>query len=113
MNKWNIVKVKYTKQLDDGTLKRVTEPYLVNSISFTDAEARIYKEIGDAVRGEFIVSNISPTNITDIIADDNGTENWFKVKAVFIIENDFGKFDFCVACHRNTDYTNYIENHRN
>ncbi len=51
MNSWYTIKVKFTKEFQDGTLKRVTEPYLINSMSFTDAEARIYKEVGEFVRG--------------------------------------------------------------
>ena len=38
MNNWFTVKVKYTKQLDDGQFKRVTEPYLLAAMTFTDAD---------------------------------------------------------------------------
>ena len=86
MNTWHTVKVKYTKQLQDGALKRVTEPYLVNSISFTDAEARIHQEIGEFVRGEFMVTNISKTDFADIFHYDD-TEVWFKCKVAYKIED--------------------------
>ncbi len=43
MNSWFTVKVKYTKQLENGTFKRVSEPYLLAAMTFTDAEARIYR----------------------------------------------------------------------
>ncbi|HRP53378.1 MAG TPA: DUF4494 family protein, partial [Fluviicola sp.] len=46
MNNWFTTKVKYTKQLEDGSFKRVSEPYLVAAMTFTDAEARIYEELG-------------------------------------------------------------------
>jgi hypothetical protein len=46
MNSWFTVKVKYTRQLENGTFKRVSEPYLLAAMSFTDAEARIYEELG-------------------------------------------------------------------
>ena len=59
MESWFTVKLKYTKQLDNGTLKRVTEPYLIAAMTFTDAEARIYEELGNAIRGEFMVSGIA------------------------------------------------------
>jgi len=91
MNTWHTVKVKYTKQLQDGTLKRVTEPYLVNSISFTDAEARIHQEVGEFTRGEFLVSGISKTNITDIFHYDDA-DVWFKGKVKYVTEDaDGGK----------------------
>ena len=46
MNSWFKVKVKYTKQLESGSFKRVSEPYLLSATTFTDAEARIYEELG-------------------------------------------------------------------
>lgn len=64
--KWNTVKVKYTKQLDNGALKRVNESYLVAAMSFTDAEARIYEELGQMIRGEFSVTNITPIELQDL-----------------------------------------------
>lgn len=43
---WFTVKVRYTKQLENGTFKRVLEVYLLPAETFTDAEARIYEEMG-------------------------------------------------------------------
>lgn len=65
-NNWFTVKVKYTRQLDDGTFKRVSEPYLLAAMSFTEAETRIYEELGTLIRGEFIVTGISRTDVHDI-----------------------------------------------
>lgn len=91
MNSWHTVKVKYTKQLTDGTLKRVTEPYLVNSISFTDAEARIHQEVGEFVRGEFMVTSIAKTDFADIFHYDDA-EVWYKCKVAYVSEDlDSGK----------------------
>jgi len=82
MNNWFTVKVKYTKQLDNGALKRVSEPYLLAAMTFTDAEARIYEELGTVIRGEFNVTGISRTEIHDIFAyDDSGI--WYKCKATY------------------------------
>lgn len=81
MNKWYTVKVKYTKQLDNGALKRVVEAYLVAAMSFTDAEARIYEELGQIIRGEFSVTNITPIELSDIFAfDDCGEYYRAKIK---------------------------------
>ena len=66
MNNWFTVKVKYTKQLENGTFKRVSEPYLLCAMTFTDAETRIYEELGQIIRGEFNVVGISRTEIHDI-----------------------------------------------
>lgn len=91
MNNWFTVKVKYTKQLEDGRLKRVTEPYLVDSVSFTDAEARIYEEIGQSVTGEFLITGISKTEYADIFYYDD-SDDWYKCKLTYVsIDGDEGK----------------------
>lgn len=91
MNNWFTVKVKYTKQLEDGRLKRVTEPYLVDSVSFTDAEARIYEEVGQNVQGEFLITGISKTEYADIFYYDD-SDVWYKCKLTYVsIDGDEGK----------------------
>lgn len=82
MNNWFTVKVKYTKQLDNGALKRVSEPYLLAAMTFTDAEARIYEELGSVIRGEFNVVGISRTEIHDIFAYDDA-DVWYKCKVIY------------------------------
>lgn len=91
MNNWFTVKVKYTKQLEDGRLKRVTEPYLVDSVSFTDAEARMYEEIGQSVTGEFLITGITKTEYADIFYYDD-SDDWYKCKLTYVsIDGDEGK----------------------
>jgi hypothetical protein len=82
MNNWFTVKVKYTKQLEDGAFKRVTEPYLLAAMSFTDAEARIFEELGQTIRGEFNVVGISRTEIHDIFHYEDA-DIWYKVKVQY------------------------------
>lgn len=82
MNNWFTVKVKYTKQLDNGALKRVTEPYLLAAMTFTDAEARIYEELGSQIRGEFNVTGIARTELNDIFAYDDA-DTWYKCKVKY------------------------------
>jgi len=79
---WYTVKVKYTKTLEDGKIKRVTEPYLLNAASFTDAEARAHEEVGATVRGEFDVVSISRTDVHDIFSDDDA-DTWYKCKVTY------------------------------
>jgi len=91
MNNWFQVKVKFTKEFQDGTLKRVTEPYLINAMSFTEAEARIYKEVGEFVRGEFSVNAIIKIDYADIFHFDDA-EVWYKAKVSYVSEDaDSGK----------------------
>lgn len=79
MNNWFTVKVKYTKQLENGSFKRVTEPYLLAAMTFTDAEARIYEELGSIIRGEFNVVGIVRTEIHDIFYYEDA-DIWYKIK---------------------------------
>lgn len=79
MNNWFTAKVKYTNQLDNGKLKRVTEAYLIAGMTFTDVEARIYEELGQTIRGEFNVVGIARTEVHDIFAYDD-SDVWYKCK---------------------------------
>jgi len=87
MNNWFTVKVKYTKQLENGTFKRVSEPYLLSAMTFTDAETRIYEELGQIIRGEFNVVGISRTEIHDIFQYDD-CDTWYKCKITFTSEGN-------------------------
>ena len=58
MYNWFECKVRYEKLLENGMQKMVTEPYLVDALSFTEAEARIIQEITPYMSGEFTISNI-------------------------------------------------------
>lgn len=91
MNTWFTIKVKYIKQLEDGRLQSVTEPYLVDSVSFTDAEARIYEEVGQYVRGDFIIKGISRVDYADVFYYDD-SDDWYKCKLTYVsIDADEGK----------------------
>lgn len=104
MNTWHLVGVKYTKQFTDGTLKRVTEKFLINAINFTDAEARVHAEVGAFVRGEFIVSTVKKDDFADIFHYDDA-EVWYKCKVAYVSEDvDSGKEkkinnNFLVSAH--------------
>lgn len=77
--------------MDSGELKRVSEPYLVAAMTFTDAEARIYEELGPYIKGEFIISGIARTDLHDIFQYDD-TDTWYKVKINYKTESgDEGK----------------------
>lgn len=80
--------IRYEKTLDSGMIKNVTEKYLVDALSFTEAEARIIEQITPFVTGEFMVKDIKRTNISEIIDDKTGKSTgdyWFKVKLKFIM----------------------------
>ena len=58
---WFICKIRYEKLTEDGLQKKVTEQYVVNALSFTEAEARIIEEISQYISGEFEVVEIDDT----------------------------------------------------
>lgn len=57
MHTWFECKIRYEKVMENGMNKKVTEPYLVDALSFTEAEARIIEEITPYISGEFTVSS--------------------------------------------------------
>jgi hypothetical protein len=60
-----IVKVKYTKQLDNGTFKRVSEPMVFEGYTFGHVEERVYKHM-EGIRGEVNITNINPVKYDDV-----------------------------------------------
>ena len=67
MSTWFECKVKYDKMMENGMQKKVTEPYMVDALSFTEAEARIIKEMTPFISGDFSVANIKRANISEKI----------------------------------------------
>lgn len=80
---WFECKVKYDKTLETGVVRTVTEPYLVDALSFTEAEARITEEMQPYISGEFTVSAVRRVNLSDVFRNENG-DRWYKVKTNFI-----------------------------
>lgn len=76
---WFECKVRYDKMLENGSVKKVTEPYLVDALSFTEAEARIIQEIQPFMSGDFSIPAIKKTNIAEIFPDDTA-DKWWLVK---------------------------------
>ena len=68
MSTWFECKVKYDKMMENGMQKKVTEPYMVDALSFTEAEARIIKEMTPFISGDFSVANIKRANISELYA---------------------------------------------
>lgn len=76
-------KVKYRKTTDTGAQKIVTEPYLVDAISFTEAETRINEKMREYISEEFKVTNIRVANYAEIHPCEN-SDRWFKSKVSLI-----------------------------
>ena len=83
MANWFECKVRYDKLQENGAVKKVTEPYLVDALSFTEAEARIIDEQTPYISGEFSVSAVKRTKIAEIFWNEEG-DKWYLVKVAFI-----------------------------
>ena len=85
VSKFYEVKVQYQKMQEDGKEKKVTEQYVVEALSFTEAESRIVEEMTPYVSGEFdIVSEkIAPYNEI-FLSDKSDDDKWFISKVAFI-----------------------------
>ncbi len=91
MNTWFECKVRYQKIDENGKERVANEPYLIDAVSFTDAEARINKEMEPYITGEFGVTNIKIANYSEILPDEAG-DRWFRCKVTFItIDEEKGK----------------------
>lgn len=83
MANWFECKVRYDKMMENGVVKKVNEPYLVDALSFTEAEARIIEEQTPFISGDFSVSAVKRTKISEIFWDDSA-DKWYLVKVAFI-----------------------------
>nr|DAY23054.1 MAG TPA: protein of unknown function (DUF4494) [Caudoviricetes sp.] len=86
MNKWYLCKVSYERQTDSIGMKKVTESYLVDALSFTEAEERVIREVTAFVSmGALEVVNIRRMKIAEIIgAENDQADTYFKAKVEFI-----------------------------
>ena len=85
MHTWFECKIRYEKIAENGMTKKVTEPYLVDALSFTEAESRIIEEITPFITGEFTVSDIKRANYSELFpCEEDAADRWFKCKLYFI-----------------------------
>lgn len=80
---WFECKVRYDKMQENGTVKKVNEPYLVDALTFTEAEARIIDEMKPFISGEYSISSEKKTKISEIFFNEGG-DRYYLVKVNFI-----------------------------
>lgn len=83
MAQWIEVKVRYDKMTDSGKTIKVTDPYLVDAVSCTEAEARVVEEVSAFISGDYNVLAVNKTKISEIFWDETG-DRFYKVKVNFI-----------------------------
>ena len=86
---WFETRIRYDKVMEDGKQKKVTEQYVVDALSFGEAEEAIAKEMRTYISGEFEVKAITPTAHGEIFFSDNATDDrWYKAKLSFITKGE-------------------------
>ncbi len=80
---WFECKIRYDKVQENGSLKKVTEAYLIDALSFTEAEARITEEMAPFISGEYTISSEKKTKISEIFFNEGG-DRYYLVKVLFI-----------------------------
>lgn len=85
MTTWFECKIRYEKMMDDGIQKKVTETYVVDALSFSEAEERIIEEMSSYISGEFNVTDIKKAPYGEIyFSDQEMADRWYKAKLMFI-----------------------------
>ena len=115
MANWFECKIRYDKAMENGAVKKVTEPYLVDALSFTEAEARITEEMTPYISGDFSVSAVKRTKIAEIFFFDSG-DRWYMVKVGFItidektaVEKRSASLILVQASNFKEAYDNFVE----
>jgi len=82
---WFECKIRYEKTMEDGMQKKVTEAYVVDALSFSEAEERIIEEMSSYISGEFNVTDIKKAPYGEIFfSDQEMADSWYKAKLQFI-----------------------------
>lgn len=83
MKTWFICTIKYHKEDAQGNMRKITEPYLVDAVSFTEAEERIHQELQGIVPTEFQVLDLKRSNFADIFHYED-SDTWYKCKVSYV-----------------------------
>lgn len=83
MHTWFETVVSYEKVAEEGKIVKVNENYLVDALSFTEAEARIIEEMKPFISGEFEVAKVLRKKINEIFYNENG-DKWYRAKVNFV-----------------------------
>ena len=82
---WFETKIRYEKTMEDGSMRAVTESYVVDALSFTEAEASITEEMSMYISGDFKITGINTAPYKEIFFSDNGNDDrWYRAKLQFI-----------------------------
>ena len=82
---WFTCKIKYDKVSEEGLLKKENETYMVDALSFTEAEERFITEMEPYMSGEFEVTDIKKTKVAELLeSEDTQADKWYKANVALI-----------------------------
>ena len=83
--KWFETIVRYDKMMESGEMKKVNETYVVDALTFGEAEENITREMSHYISGDFDIKNINPAPYSEIFFSDKDTDDkYYRVKLSFI-----------------------------
>lgn len=89
---WYEAKIRYEKMEENGMVKRVTEPYLVDSVTCMNAEEIVVEKVAPLISGEFEVKAVKKTAISEIFFDESDyADKWYLVKINWITFDEKGR----------------------
>lgn len=82
---WFEAKIKYIKVGEDGRERKVSEMFLLDAMSYTEAESRIMHEMKSIIKGDYVISSLKKSNITELVPSDHEMDDrWYKAKIAII-----------------------------
>lgn len=82
---WKECIVSVERITEEGLQKQVKEKYVLDALTFGEAEKRITEEMKSYTSGEFEVLNINPCPFKEVLfSDDSSADRWYKAKLQFI-----------------------------
>ena len=79
------VRIRYEKTMENGQNKKVNVPYLVDALSFTEAEARIINEMTPFISGDFKVKAVKEVNFSEIFfSNEELADTYFKARLAYV-----------------------------
>ena len=87
------VGIRYDKTMEDGIIRKVTENYLLDALTFTEAEKRVTEEMTAYISGDMQVVTEKITNIAEVVTTEDATaDKYYKVKhSILTIDERSGK----------------------
>ena len=86
---WFECKIRYEKIMEDGMQKKVTETYVVDAMSFSEAEERIIEEMSSYISGEFDIADLKKAQYKEVFFSDGELDDkWYRARLAFISINE-------------------------